>query len=94
MYAEDKLFNDEEPHSWKKEWQDMPEFEQIETRIPYVELIVRFANEEDLQAFAKLINQRLTCLTKSTWYPRLAKIETADKEYTDEGPTFWQDNEA
>ena len=57
---------------WEDEWQDMPEFIQ-EQQDPYSMINVRFANEEDLQEFAKLIGQPLTRRTQSIWHPRLVR---------------------
>ena len=42
----------------------MPEFEQY-TKEAYHKIIIRFANEEDLQSFAKIIGQELNNKTKS-----------------------------
>lgn len=49
-------------------WKGMPEFFQ-EKQEPYSKIIFRFENEEDLQEFAKLIGQKLTQKTKSSWHP-------------------------
>ncbi len=54
--------------NWKSEWKDMPEFVQ-EKQEPYAKIIFRFENQEDLDEFSKLINQKLTKKTKSAWYP-------------------------
>lgn len=62
-----ELFNDIE-NEWQKEWKDMPEFVQNKKE-PYSKIIIRFENENDLQEFAKLINQKLTKKTKSIWFP-------------------------
>ena len=53
---------------WKDEWEDMPEFVQ-EKKEPFSKIVIRFDSEEDLNAFAKLINQKLTPKTKSIWHP-------------------------
>lgn len=53
-----KLFGLDD-HDWKQEWQDMPEFVQ-DKKEPYAKINIRFDNEEDLQEFAKLINQNIT----------------------------------
>lgn len=55
---------------WKKHWVGMPEFIQ-EDNPPYKKLIMSFRNKEDYDAFAKLIDQKLTEKTKSAWYPGL-----------------------
>lgn len=49
-------------------WFDMPEFVQ-EKKEPYAKIVFRFENEADLQEFAGLIGQKLTCKTKSSWHP-------------------------
>ena len=53
---------------WKNEWKGMPEFVQNKQE-PYAKVIFRFENEEDLQEFASMINQKLTSKTKSSWHP-------------------------
>lgn len=50
------------------EWDDMPEFIQ-EKKEPYAMIRVRFETEDDLNDFAKLIDQKLTSKTKSIWHP-------------------------
>ena len=49
-------------------WTGMPEFIQ-EKKEPYAKIIFRFEGEEDLQEFAKMIGQKLTKKTKSSWHP-------------------------
>ena len=66
---------------WVKEWQDMPEFIQEKTDKPYAQIIFRFANEKDLQDFAKLIGQKLTNKTKSAWHPQIERGLNANKIY-------------
>jgi hypothetical protein len=65
--------NDKE---WKKHWVGMPEFTQ-EDNPPYKKIYVNFRNEEDYEAFAKLIDQNLSEKTKSIWYPKLDREENA-----------------
>lgn len=65
------------------EWKDMPEFVQ-EKQEPYAKLIVRFETKEDLEEFAKLINQKLTKKTKSIWHPELVRGIHSAKRYVDE----------
>ncbi len=76
-----KLF--EEPENWQKEWEGMPEFIQ-EKQKPHAQIIVRFANEEDLQEFAKLIGQKLTKKSKSIWHPQLVRGINSNKRFVDE----------
>ena len=70
----------DEVFDWKNEWKDMPEFIQ-EQQKPYAKIIVRFENEDDLQKFASLINQKLTSKTKSIWFPQLIRGKNSDKRY-------------
>lgn len=63
------LFGEEiTENNWKDHWLGMPEFNQ-EKKEPYAKVIFRFENEDDLNEFSKLINQKLTHKTKSSWYP-------------------------
>lgn len=80
MTAQEPLFDDD---SWKKEWQDMPEFIQ-ENQEPFAAIIVRFASEHDLKEFSELIGQSLTAKTKSIWHPRLIRGVNAKKRWVDE----------
>lgn len=66
---------------WKKEWEGMPEFIQGKTDKPYAQIIFRFANEQDLKDFAKLIGQKLTNKTKSAWHPQIERGMNANKIY-------------
>lgn len=53
---------------WEEEWKGMPEFVQGKQKA-YSQVIVRFASEEDLQEFSKLIDQKINKKTKSIWFP-------------------------
>lgn len=50
------------------EWQDMPQFDQDDLR-PAKQLIVSFANMDDVEEFASLLGRKITSETKSLWYP-------------------------
>ena len=65
------------------EWQDMPDFNN-ETKEAYHKLIIRFRNEEDLQEFAKLLNQKLNNKTESIWHPKLQFANHYNTRYVDE----------
>jgi len=62
-----------------EEWKGMPEFEQ--EQVAYRSIHVHFRNENDIQEFAKLIDQRLTEKTRSIWYPILEIKPTKDIRY-------------
>lgn len=76
-----KLF--EEETTWQQEWKNMPEFIQNK-RKPYAQIIFRFESENDLQDFAKLINQKLTKKTKSAWHPFKSHWGAVKKAYVEE----------
>ena len=67
---------------WKKEWQDMPEFE-MEDLSSFRKIVVHFRNQEDIDKFAELIGQKIT-KAPSLWYPEWEKRRYADKRYVDE----------
>lgn len=80
-----KLFDTpQDQQEWEKEWVGMPEFIQSKTKEPYAKITIRFDCKEDLDMFSKLINQKLTKKTKSTWYPSIERGKTANKIYEDE----------
>ena len=66
----------------KREWINMPEFQQ-EDLSPDRQIVVSFKSNEDVQAFAKLINQNITFKTKSIWFPWVENEKQFDKVYVD-----------
>jgi hypothetical protein len=54
------------------EWNGMPEFEQ-EDKLAKRTLLVHFYNDDDVQEFAELIEQKITDKTKYVYYPRIEK---------------------
>ena len=62
------------------EWTDMPEYLQ-EDLTPSRQIIVSFRNEKDVQAFAKLLGQKITDKTKSVWHPFAENVKQFDKTY-------------
>jgi hypothetical protein len=78
------FFEDPDAHkSWKKEWEDMPEFIQEDLQ-PKQSIIVHFETKEDRETFAKLIKQHLTRKTKSIWFPEVLPMNLTNKICTDE----------
>ena len=69
--------------SWKQEWLDMPEFE-MEDQSSYRKIFVHFRNEEDVQAFAKLLEQKISPKQKALWFPEMQPRRYGDKLYIDE----------
>lgn len=83
-FKQDFLFQgDEIEKDWEKEWIGMPEFVQ-EKKEEYAKVIVRFRNEEDLQQFAKLMEQNVNVKTQSIWFPKLTFQDHFSKRYVDE----------
>jgi len=56
-----------------EEWKGMPEYEGLDPC--YKKVVVNFDNEEDFQAFFRLIAQKCTDKTKSVWYPEKERRE-------------------
>ena len=77
------LLEELEQEPWEIEWQNMPEFLQLQVE-PYAEITIRFRDELDYKKFAELIEQNLTPLTKSVWYPAFPKFRNKYKRYIDE----------
>ena len=76
------LFGYEE-FDWRKEWRGMPEFFQ-EDLTPYRVLNLRFRNEEDVQEFAKLVEQVITPKQKALWFPYAEFRRASHLRYVDE----------
>jgi len=77
------LFDLDELQEYKKEWRDMPEFIQEDLTSEF-EIIVHFKNREDMAAFSKLIEQTITGLTRSIWYPKAEIDRYINKLFIDE----------
>ena len=63
-----------------EEWQDMPEFNQEDVR-GVQKIVVHFKTNDDVQNFARLIEQPLTPATNSVWFPQAEIGVTKDKRY-------------
>lgn len=59
------------------EWKGMPEFEH-EDLTAFRSIHVHFANQEDVDAFARLVGQKIGEKTRSLWYPEAEKIDMLD----------------
>lgn len=64
-----------------QEWQDMPEFAQ-EDKTAYFTVPLHFRNQADVDAFAKLIDQKIDEHTRYLWYPKIEFELMRDKRYT------------
>ena len=72
-----------EEFKWQDEWKDMPEFHQ-EDLTSHRKIIVHFRNDEDVEKFAELLDQKITPKQKSLWYPYLGPRRYAHLRYVDE----------
>lgn len=64
------------------EWKDMPDFGS-EDLTSYRRIVVHFANEDDVQAFAETIGQKIPPKMKYLWFPEKAPEVFCDKRYVD-----------
>jgi ParB-like nuclease domain len=62
------------------EWAGMPEFRQ-DNLTPWKSITVQFEKPEDRAAFAELLGQPITELTKSVWYPKVEKIRVVGEQH-------------
>ena len=64
---------------WRNHWRDMPEFRQGDLT-PLKTLYVHFANQEDVERFAKLVGQNITLKTRFIWYPKTERQAESEPE--------------
>ena len=64
-------------------WQGMPEFEN--ENIAYRSILVHFESQDDVDNFAKLMQQTLTDKAKFIWYPYKPKAKFSDYSVIDNG---------
>lgn len=76
------LFDDPVDESWRKEWQDMPEYVQDKTEWHCIK--VSFTTKEAMAEFAKTIGQNITLKTKIVYYPIKLVGSASGKRYVDE----------
>lgn len=81
MTKQTKLFDEE--NFYEEHWNDMPEFHQ-EDLTSYRKIIVHFRNDEDVEEFAKLVDQKITPKLPSLWFPKMDKRIRTNKAYIDE----------
>ena len=71
------------PESWVEEWQGMPEFMQ-EDLSPFRTVFVHFENAADVEAFSKLIGQKLPAARLYHWYPEATIQSVKNKRWVDD----------
>lgn len=62
------------------EWEGMPEFA-MEDKTAFKSIVVHFKEQESVDKFADLIEQKLTERTRMIWYPEMVIERAADKVY-------------
>lgn len=83
IYEENLFGEDPSIPEWKKEWLEMPEFIQEDAQ-PIKQIIVSFLKKEDIEDFAKLVEQNITENTRSLWYPEVQKERPSNFLWVDE----------
>jgi ParB-like chromosome segregation protein Spo0J len=64
----------------EKEWEGMPEYAHEDKR-SFQKLIVHFRNQEDVDEFSKMVNQKIGAKTKFIWHPIQEDESFSDIEY-------------
>lgn len=65
---------------YEQHWKGMPEFTQNDLA-PIKQVIVNFANKEDLLKFSKLVGQLVDTKTRSIWYPEVKEESALNKRW-------------
>jgi hypothetical protein len=68
--------------SWEEAWRGMPEFIQRDLQ-PFKSLVVHFESRDEMDAFSRLIKQKIGIDTKSIWYPEAEVNRTTNKRYVE-----------
>jgi len=69
--------------SFRDEWRNMPEYIQ-EDLTPFRVINVRFRNQKDVDAFEKLMQQKITEKQKTIWFPYAEPRIASIYRYVDE----------
>jgi hypothetical protein len=75
----------ENPPAWVDEWVGMPEFKQ-EDQTAWKTVQLHFRNREDMEAFGRLVGQKMTSGIRSIWFPEAQIGRYADKRHTSAAP--------
>jgi hypothetical protein len=69
---------------WEEHWKQMPEFAQEDLK-PWKSIYVHFENRADMEAFEKLVGQRINLTTKFIWYPEatISRYIRTNRRYED-----------
>lgn len=74
------LFGGELKAAWEEHWWGMPEFTHEDLK-PYKQIIVSFANLDEMKEFSAMIGQTITHKTQSVWFRKQPIGTYADKSY-------------
>lgn len=78
------IFDQEQiPESWREEWKEMPEYN-MDDKEPYQKIIINFETEQDVKDFAKLLDQKITYKTISTWFPKKDRLNRKQYKYVND----------
>ena len=77
------LFDKGEP--WQEHWKSMPHFSQPDC-MPWKTVKVHFENCQDMEAFAKLVDQRIGLNTQFIWFPEAERGKFAHMRWIDAEP--------
>lgn len=69
------------------EWAGMPEFEQKD-KTAFRSITVHFNDQDAVNDFASLIEQKITPNTRYVWFPEIIIERYADKAYVSDAPSF------
>ncbi len=72
------------PTQTEREWRGMPEYVSRKLEA-FRTIIVRFRNQEDVDAFEKSIDQLISSQTTSLWYPQLQYTRFNEHWIDDDG---------
>lgn len=74
------LFENDE--KWREHWKGMPAFVQ-ENLEPWKSIYVHFESRKDMDAFSRLIDQKITLDTRAVWYPESEVLRNTNKRYVE-----------
>lgn len=63
-----------------KEWKEMPEFQQ-DDQMSFRNIKIHFKDQQSINEFMKLVNQKITDKTKYIWFPQQEKEKVSNLSY-------------
>ena len=68
---------------WEDDWEGMPEYKQNDN-MPWKTVYIHFACREDMEAFSKLVRQKIAFTTPFIWYPKVERFKAKNYRYIDD----------